>query len=158
MVLLALAGAVASGCEAQTSGPRSRAGSGSAREAAPEPGYVVDVEVPPKATRGQESIAHVRVRPTGPWHMNLEYPAKLQLRAPDDVELEASVLRQEDAHRYDDQALEFSVLFTPQAHGARTIEARLDFAVCGDASCGPVSESVELAFDVGCRAEDTGLC
>jgi hypothetical protein len=163
-LLLALASvAVAStACDAQTagssSGQRTPAAVGGEGTAAPQPGYVLDVELPTETTRGREAIAHVRVHPTAPWHMNLEYPAKLKLRAPADVQLVAPVLRKDDAQRFDDQALEFSVLFTPQARGPRKIQAELDFAVCGDAACGPVTESIELAFDVGCRTEDTGLC
>ncbi len=127
-------------------------------EAAPEPGYTVDVELPPQTTPGQESIARVRVQPKSPWHMNLDYPAKLRLEAPADVKLDTAQLTKGDAERYDDEALVFSVLFTPEAKGARKIQAQVDFAVCGDAACGPVTESVELAFEVQCRAEDTGLC
>ncbi|MCX4246192.1 hypothetical protein [Paraliomyxa miuraensis] len=123
-----------------------------------QPTYTVDVDVPPTAFRGKESLARVRVQPRAPWHMNLEYPAKLQLRAPADVELVTPLLHKGDAERFDDQALEFSVVFTPNAKGARTIQAQLDFAVCGDAACGPVTESLELAFEVGCATEDTGLC
>jgi hypothetical protein len=160
-LLLLLATAITPiACDAeQASAPASRsAAAGAEPEAAAEPGYTLDVELPPQATRGQEAIAHVRVHPRAPWHMNLEYPAKLHLRAPADVELVAPVLRKDDAQRFDDQALEFSVLFTPKAKGPRKIQAQLDFAVCGDAACGPVSESIELAFEVGCRSEDTGLC
>lgn len=154
--LVLVAGLVAVACDAQTSGPA--AARPGAVAGAAEPGYVLDVELPPQTTRGQEAIAHVRVHPTAPWHMNLDFPVKLRLQAPADVELEAPILRKDDAQRYDDQALEFSVLFTPQARGPHKIQAELDFAVCGDASCGPITESIELAFDVGCRAEDTGLC
>lgn len=118
----------------------------------------MDVELPQGATRGQEALARVRVRPQAPWHMNLEYPAKLRLTAPDDVTLDAPLLRKGDAERYDQEGLVFSVLFTPEAKGARKIDAEVDFAVCGDDACGPVTESVELAFEVGCRTEDTGLC
>lgn len=148
------------GCSAETPAA-DRAAHKARAQAAMEPAtpsYTVDVEVPPQTTRGQEALARVRVQPKAPWHMNLEYPAKLQLRAPADVELERPLLRKADAERYDDGALEFSVLFTPQAKGARTIQAELDFAVCGDEACGPVTESLELAFEVGCRSEDTGLC
>jgi hypothetical protein len=154
VLLLVLVAGV--GCDAQTSGPA--AAQPGAVAGVGEPGYVLDVELPPQATRGQETIAHVRVRPTAPWHMNLDFPVKLRLQAPADVELVAPILRKDDAQRYDDQALEFSVLFTPQARGPRKIQAELDFAVCGDAACGPITESIELAFDVGCRPEDTGLC
>jgi len=123
-----------------------------------EPGYTVDVELSPQATRGQESLARVRVRPKSPWHMNLDYPAKLNLEAPADVGLQSPHLTKLDAERFDDGALVFSVLFTPQEKGSRTIQAELDFAVCGAAACGSVTESVELAFEVGCREEDSGLC
>jgi hypothetical protein len=160
-LLLVLASAIPTiACDAQTTGTQA---SGAAQVhgeagAAAEPGYTLHVELPPRATRGQEAIAHVRVHPKAPWHMNLEYPAKLQLQAPAGVELVAPLLRKGDAERFDDQALEFSVLFTPQAQGSHKIQGELDFAVCGDASCGPVTESLELAFEVGCRIEDTGLC
>ena len=162
LVLLLVCAIAPVACEAQTA-PAARTtavvgvgvGEGGLAE---EPGYTLDVEVSPQATRGQEAIAHVRVQPRAPWHMNLDYPAKLHLRAPADVELAAPLLRKDDAQRFDDQALEFSVLFTPKAKGPRTIEAQLDFAVCGDSACGPVSESLQLAFEVGCRSEDTGLC
>jgi hypothetical protein len=158
--MLALASTAAPiACDAQpASPPASRVAAAEADAGAAEPGYTLDVELSPRATRGQEAIAHVRVHPKAPWHMNLEYPAKLRLRAPADVELVAPLLRKDDAQRFDDQALEFSVLFTPNARGPRTIEAELDFAVCGDAACGPVTESIELAFEVGCHVEDTGLC
>lgn len=163
LLLLVLASAIAPiACDVQPAGGPSGelgpAAAGGQGTAAPQPGYVLDVELPTETTRGNEAIAHVRVHPTAPWHMNLDYPAKLRLRAPADVQLVAPLLRKDDAQRFDDQALEFSVLFTPQARGPRKIQAELDFAVCGDAACGPVTESIELAFDVGCRSEDTGLC
>jgi hypothetical protein len=158
LVLLLVCAVASVACEAQTApAARTTAAAGEGGLAG-EPGYTLDVELSPQATRGQEAIAHVRVQPRAPWHMNLDYPAKLHLRAPADVELAAPLLRKDDAQRFDDQALEFSVLFTPNAKGPRTIEAQLDFAVCGDSSCGPVSESLQLAFEVGCRSEDTGLC
>lgn len=157
--LLLLASAIASiACSAETAAPSSSQTVVSVGEVGAAEGYTLDVELPPQTTRGQEAVAHVRVHPRAPWHMNLDYPAKLHLRAPSDVQLVAPILRKDDAQRFDDQALEFSVLFTPNAKGARTIEAELDFAVCGAASCGPVSESIQLAFEVGCRTEDTGLC
>lgn len=159
-LLLLLASAIAPlACSAETTAPSaSRTVASGGERGAEEPGYTLDVELPPQTTRGQEAVAHVRVHPRAPWHMNLDYPAKLHLQAPSDVQLVAPLLRKDDAQRFDDQALEFSVLFTPNAKGSRTIEAQLDFAVCGDASCGPVSESLQLAFEVGCRTEDTGLC
>ncbi|MEX1361851.1 MAG: hypothetical protein AB1Z98_01915 [Nannocystaceae bacterium] len=118
----------------------------------------MNVELPPQTVRGQEAIARVRVQPNAPWHMNLEYPAKLRLKSSDSVELDTNLLHKTDAERFDGDALVFSVLFTPQAKGNHAIDAEVDFAVCGDAACGPVTEAVQLAFEVGCREEDSGLC
>lgn len=123
-----------------------------------EPSYTVDVEVPPHTARGQEAIARVRVQPKAPWHINLDYPAKLRLESSEAVELDSTLLHKADAERFDDDALVFSVLFTPNAKGPQSIAAEVDFAVCGDAACGPVTEAVQLAFEVGCREEDSGLC
>lgn len=157
-LLFLLAAIAPIACSAETTAPPASHTVAGAGEVGAAEGYTLDVELPPQTTRGQEAVAHVRVHPRAPWHMNLDYPAKLHLRAPADVQLVAPILRKDDAQRFDDQALEFSVLFTPSAKGARTIEAELDFAVCGAESCGPVSESIQLAFEVGCRTEDTGLC
>ena len=74
------------------------------------------------------------------------------------IELDATLLHKDDAERFDGEALVFSVLFTPQAKGQHSIAAEVDFAVCGDAACGPVTEAVQLAFEVGCHENDTGLC
>ena len=122
-----------------------------------EPNYTVDVELPSKALRGQETIARVHVRPKEPWHMNLEYPAKLRLEAPEAISLDTKMLRKTDAERFDDDALVFTVLFTPEAKGPHTIEAQVDFAVCGTGACGPVTEAVQLAVDVSCSQGDR-LC
>jgi len=150
-------------CEAQTLRPAGASagqarGQDSTAQANAEPGYTVEVELPPQMTRGQEAIARVRVQPKAPWHMNLEYPAKLRLEASDEVSLDQALLKKGDADRFDDQELVFSVVFTPEARGSQTIEAEVDFAVCGQAACGPVTEAVRLAFEVGCREEDSGLC
>ena len=147
-------------CSAEAPDAKAKGAEAAARVAgkAAGPGYTVDVEVSSTATKGQESIAKVRIRPKNPWHMNLEYPAKLELSAPEDVALDTTLLQKGDAERFDDDELVFSVLFTPEAKGNRTIEGQVNFAVCGDDACGPVTESVKLAFEVGCKAEDTGLC
>lgn len=129
---------------------------GDAADAAP--GYTVDVEVPPRASRGQEALARVKIKPQSPWHMNREYPATLELKASKNITLVSPVQRKDDAERYDDDALVFSVLFTPETKGTHRIEGEVDFAVCGDASCGPVTAPVELTFEVSCRADDSGLC
>lgn len=155
-VLLGACGATPEASEPQPAAPRAEVGTKQGPPA--QPSYTVNVELPPQTVRGQEAIARVRVQPNAPWHMNLEYPAKLRLKSSDSVELDTNLLHKTDAERFDGDALVFSVLFTPQAKGNHAIDAEVDFAVCGDAACGPVTEAVQLAFEVGCREEDSGLC
>lgn len=165
-VVLALSVTALPGCDAPARSGATAEAAAKGEAAAPadaqpaeaaEPSYTVDVELPDKTTQGTEAIARVRVNPTKPWHMNLEYPAKLRLEPTAGVALDAKLLRKTDAERLDDDALVFSVLFTPKAKGQHTIEAEIDFAVCGDAACGPVTEAVELAFETTCRSGDA-LC
>lgn len=115
-------------------------------------GYELSVEVPEPAKAGQDAIARVQVEPHGGWHMNTDFPSRLQVTAPDGVQVATLEQVRNDAERLDDDALVFSVLFTPdaKARGPKTIEGKISFAVCGNMECAPQEATVALTFDVAC--------
>ncbi len=120
------------------------------------PRFDVQVEAPAKAPAGKEALAKVRVHPRKPWHMNTEFPVALRIEAPSGVSMPVPKQRKDDAERFDDDGLVFSLPFTPTTDGPKQFAGEVDFAVCGDAACAPETVLVDFTIEVGC---DSGaLC
>jgi hypothetical protein len=100
----------------------------------------------PAARAGVRAVATVSLRPKGAFHVNVDYPTKLKMTAPDGVKLEKDLLRGPDAAKFDKGALDFEVAFTADGAGTKSFSGELKFAVCTDTECKPTTEKV--SFDV----------
>jgi len=98
------------------------------------------------AKAGEKATAVVTVKAKGAYHVNLEYPHKLILTAPDGVTVEKAKLVASDA-KVSKEELQFSVVATSAAPGTKTIEAQLKGAVCTDSTCEPFVETVSIPVD-----------
>jgi hypothetical protein len=108
-----------------------------------------DVKVTsPSAKVGERAVAKVSVSPKGPFHVNLEYPVKLSIVAPDGVTVEKAKQNKDDAKRFDKERLDFEVAFTSGASGKKSFTGEVRFAVCTDTDCKPSSEKVNFDVDV----------
>jgi hypothetical protein len=99
----------------------------------------------PSAQKGASATGTVTVRPKSPWHINVDFPVKLELTASDGVTLSSPSQAKVDAQRYDDDALVFEVPYRVDACGAHEIKGNVDFALCRDEACAPVTEPVTVA-------------
>ncbi len=106
--------------------------------------YAVNYELPAELPCGRESLAKVRVQPRSPWHMNLDFPVRLELERPDGVTLLLSELQRDHAERLDDEELVFPVVFTPATAGTKRFTGSLKFAVCGEEACSPINVPVDF--------------
>lgn len=111
-----------------------------------EGSFEVRVEPPAAAARDLPTSGRVSVLARAPWHLNLEFPAKLRLRGTEGVRLSSPAQQTTDAARYDEDALVFDVPFTVHRCGQQTIDGEIDFAVCDDGSCAPSSEPVAMSI------------
>ncbi|MEM6996312.1 MAG: hypothetical protein AAF721_37745 [Myxococcota bacterium] len=147
---LLAAGCGAAGGPAEPQGSRSAPAQPDEVQDAGHDGYQIDVEAPAQVKAGQAVIARVSVQSRAPLHMNEDYPAKLRMTAPSGIELDAPLLRRNDAERSDDSALVFPVVFTPKAGhvGHTTLTGELHFAVCGVAECSPMRVPVEFSVEI----------
>ena len=116
------------------------------------PNYTLRFELPEDARAGQEALAKVHVSPRDPWHLNTDFPASLELEAPEGVALVQAEQRKEDAEQLDETGLVFSVPFTPADHGAKRFMGTLKFAMCAEQACDPTSVPLDFAIDV-CRQD-----
>lgn len=111
--------------------------------------FVLRITPPADAAVGKEGVVTIAAVPQGPWHINLDFPTKLALAAPDGVTLAKSDLAKGDAAKLDDKSAEFAVKFTPSSAGDKAFTGEFKFAVCQDEACSPVTEKV--AFKVAVK-------
>ncbi|HEY8375449.1 MAG TPA: hypothetical protein VIK91_03125 [Nannocystis sp.] len=105
--------------------------------------------VPPEdAAVGREGTIMVAAVPKAPWHINLDFPTKLALSAPDGVTLSKAELGKSDAAKLDEQSAEFAVTFTPSSAGEKVFTGEFKFAVCQDEACAPVTEKLDFKVAV----------
>lgn len=110
--------------------------------------YTLNIDVASDAATGREGTVKVTVVPKAPWHMNLDFPTSLALKAPEGVTLPKPDLKKADAQKLDENSAEFAVKFTPTAAGEKTFSGTFKFAVCQDEACSPVTEEVEFKVAV----------
>jgi hypothetical protein len=107
--------------------------------------YALEI-TPAPAKVGEPSKVSIKVVPQGPWHMNLEYPTKLEVVAPAGTSVAKPSLAKADAITLDEQSCEFAFTFTPEDAGTKQFTGEFKFAICQDEACVPKTET--LAFDV----------
>jgi len=111
--------------------------------------YQVKVAVAATYTAGAQGTVEVTLSPKSGWHVNQDFPTKLEVTAPDGVVVAKAKLKKEDAAAFDEHHAVFKVAFTPAAAGAKTFAARFRFVVCNDDSCDPNTE--QLAWKVAVK-------
>lgn len=103
----------------------------------------------PAAKANERAVAKISVVPTGEFHMNVDYPAKLTITPPSGVKLEKATQIGKDATRFEKAGFDFDVAFVAGGTGTVAFTGELKFAVCTDTECSPATEKV--AFDVNVK-------
>ncbi len=114
---------------------------------AEEKEYALKID-PGEAKVGEESKVSIRVVPQGEWHMNLEYPTKLEITPPAGTTMAKPSLAKADAVKLDEQSCEFAVAFTPQEVGDKKFTGEFKFAICQAEACVPKTETIEFEVAV----------
>lgn len=109
------------------------------------PGYVLEVSTPPSCRPGAASTATLTLRPRGAWHLNTDYPFKVELAPGAGVRVAKPVLRKDDARRFGESGADVDVVFTADKAGRGDITATVKFATCDDASCAVHKETVTIS-------------
>jgi hypothetical protein len=90
----------------------------------------------------------VTVKPRDEYHLNLEFPTSVSVKAPEAIALAKPVLKKSDAAAFGEQLFKFEVPFTPSASGTHAVESRVKFAVCTAKICVPKQETLTLKLAV----------
>jgi hypothetical protein len=105
-------------------------------------GFVVQVKCPAESAAGQEGTAQVVLEATGEYHLNKEFPTKLDVQAPEGVTVGKPKQTVADASSFEHKSATWDVKFTPTAAGEKSLGAEFRFAVCTETTCDPKKESL----------------
>lgn len=95
------------------------------------------------------SAAHLKLvlEARGNYHVNQDYPIKIDLKAPTAVSLPKPSLGKPDAAEFGEKIARFDVPFTATA-GAYELSADVDFAVCTPETCVPDQRKLAIKLAV----------
>ena len=142
-----------SAASAATPAPAAPAPVAPAAPAAPPKPSVEDTsfrlafEKPGAYAAGQPGTVQVVLESKGGYHVNQDYPIRVDLKAPGAVKLAKASLAKPDAAAFSEQSARFDVGFTADK-GTHDVEATVDFAVCTSETCVPDQRTIAIALDV----------
>ena len=124
----------------------------------------VEEEVGPKIETGSFSLAVVPTQSTyavgrageleialesrGGWHVNQEYPIRVDLKATRGVALPRAELVKDDAKELDETKVRFLAAVQPSTAGTHDVSCDVSFALCTEENCVLEKRTVAIALEV----------
>ena len=84
---------------------------------------------------GETLTAVLSATGVAPWHVNTEYPAKLEIVLAEGFASPESPLRKDAAAKLDETELRFEVPLVAEQAGDKTVELKLKFGLCNADRC-----------------------
>lgn len=106
-------------------GPRVETGSFLLAVAPSEGGYRI----------GKAGEVEIALEGRGDWHVNQEYPIRVDLKAPPGVALVKSELVRGDAKEFGEEKVRFLAGVEPSAAGEHEVTCEVSFAMCTEENC-----------------------
>ncbi len=107
-------------------------------------GYEVKSHVDLPYPKGEPQKFSVEIRGRGEWHVNVEYPFVLSLRADEGIDLPVTDLTQADAAEFTQDVARFDIPFSMEVAGDGCVYVEADFAVCTKENCLPATETIRV--------------
>lgn len=82
------------------------------------------------------------------WHINTEFPLRIELQAPGALGLGKDTFERGDAASFADASARFDVPFKPAEAGSHEVLANVSFAMCTDENCILEERKLALALQV----------
>ncbi|HEX5656884.1 MAG TPA: hypothetical protein VFX59_06800 [Polyangiales bacterium] len=102
---------------------------------------------PEAATADQPGNAQLTLEARGGYHVNQDYPIRVDVKGAPGLALEKTSLSRNDAKEFSEEKASFAVPFKAPG-GSYDLTATIDFAVCTKETCVPDQRTVALALQV----------
>jgi hypothetical protein len=106
------------------------------------------LEGAPDYAVGKSAQVRVVLTALGGYHVNPDYPIRVDLEGPATLRWAKPSLGKADAAEFGEHAARFEAGFTAEQPGTHEVKARLDFAVCTKETCVPDQRTVALKVKV----------
>lgn len=102
--------------------------------------------VRPKYSVGKTGEVTIELEGRGEWHVNQDYPIRVELQAGPEAGLQQKELVKEDAKEFNEDRVRFVAGLAPAKAGDHEVTCDVSFAMCTDENC--VLENRTLAMQV----------
>jgi hypothetical protein len=109
--------------------------------------YRLALESEPNYSAGKVGAVRLVLEARGGYHVNQDYPIRVDLQAPAAVKLTKSSLGKADAAQFGEESARFDLGFSAEP-GAHELLATVDFAVCTKETCVPEQRKLAVALNV----------
>jgi hypothetical protein len=109
----------------EPAGPSIETGSFLLAVAPAQPGYSV----------GKAGEVEIALEGRGEWHVNQEYPIRVDLKAAPGVALKKNELVKDDAKEFGEQKVRFLAAVEPSTAGQHEVTCDVSFAMCTEENC-----------------------
>ena len=84
---------------------------------------------------GKAGEVEIALEGRGEWHVNQEYPIRIDLKAAPGVSLQKNELVKDDAKEFGEQKVRFLAAVEPSAAGEHEVTCDVSFAMCTEENC-----------------------
>jgi len=112
------------------------------------PTFVLELVAPSSASTAEPSAISITLEGRGGFHVNLEYPIRIELGSSEGVALAKTTLAAADARELNEERARFETPARWSGPGRHWLAARVQFAVCTPDSCVPREEALAISIDV----------
>lgn len=97
---------------------------------------------------GKPGEVEIALESRGPWHVNQEYPIRVDLSTGSAVALDKKELVKEDAREFGEKKVRFVAEVEPSQAGEHEVSCDVSFALCTDENCILERRTVKTKLDV----------
>ena len=102
----------------------------------------------PKYAVGKSGAVEIALQSRGEWHVNQEYPIRVDLAAPEGVALPKAELVKDDAEEFGEDQVRFLATVEPSAAGNHEVSCDVSFALCTEENCILERRTVAMQLEV----------
>jgi hypothetical protein len=101
-----------------------------------------------KYAAGKEGELEIALESRGEWHVNQEYPIRVDLKAAPAVAIPKAELVKDDAKEFGEKKVRFLAAVEPSVAGKHEVTCDVSFAMCTEENCILEKRTVAMELEV----------